>query len=73
MDLGLAKTQTKLNISTNLAYMQVTRQAEAKEAEAQRGVKTKRAEVEREKRGEIDLVSATIAEESAERKADTYY
>lgn len=57
----------------NLANIQATRQAEAKDAELQRDVETKRAEMELEKRRAIDLVSARIAKESAQQKADAQY
>lgn len=57
----------------NLANIQATRQAEAKDAELQREVETKRAEMELEKRRAIDLVSARIAKESAQQKADAQY
>lgn len=58
----------------NLANIQATRQAEAKDAELQREVETKRAEMELERRRATDLVSARIAKESAQQKADaTFY
>lgn len=72
-DARLTTTQTKLNMGINLANIQATRQAEAKDAELQRDVETKRAEMELEKRRAIDLVSARIAKESAQQKADAQY
>lgn len=58
----------------SLAKIQATRQAEAKDAELQREVETKRAEMELERRRATDLVSARIAKESAQQKADaTFY
>ncbi len=69
----LTNTQTKLNMGINLANIQATRQAEAKDAELQREVETKRAEMELEKRRATDLVSARIAKESAQQKADAQF
>ena len=57
----------------NLANIQATRQAEAKDAELQREVETKRAEMELERRRATDLVSARIAKESAQQKADAQF
>lgn len=57
----------------NLANIQATRQAEAKDAELQREVETKRAEMELERRRATELVSARIAKESAQQKADAQF
>ena len=44
-DAELATTQTKLNMGMNLADIQASRQAEAKDAELQRDVELKRAQM----------------------------
>ena len=48
-DAELATTQTKLNMGINLENIQATRRAEAKDAELQRDVEVKRAEMELER------------------------
>ena len=72
-DAELTETQTKLNMGINLANIQATRQAEAKDAELQRDVETKRAEMELERRRATDLVHAKINRESAQQKADAQF
>ena len=57
----------------NLANIQATRQAEAKDAELQRDVETKRAEMELERRRATDLVHAKINREAAQQKADAAF
>ena len=57
----------------NLANIQATRQAEAKDAELQRDVETKRAEMELERRRATDLVHAKINREAAQQKADAQF
>ena len=69
-DAELTTTQTKLNMGIQLAQIQATRQAESKDAELQRDVETKRAEMELERRRATDLVHAKIDRESAQQKAD---
>ena len=73
MHSRLTTTQTKLNMGINLANIQATRQAESKDAELQREVETKRAEMELERRRATDLVSARIAKESAQEKSDAQF
>ena len=72
-DAELTTTQTRLNMGINLAQIQATRQAEAKDAELQRDVETKRAEMELERMRATDLVHAKIEKESAQQKADAKF
>ena len=69
-DAELTTTQTKLNMGINLANIQATREAEARDAELQRNVEVKRAEMELEKLRATDLVHATIQRESAHQEAE---
>ncbi|KAL2039645.1 hypothetical protein N7G274_007504 [Stereocaulon virgatum] len=69
-DAELSTTQTKLNMGINLAKITATRQAEAKDAELQRTVELKRAEMELERMRATDLVQATIKKESAQQAAE---
>ena len=57
----------------SLANIQATRQAEVKDAELQREVETKRAEMELERRRATDLVNAKIEKESAQQQAEAKY
>lgn len=54
----------------NLAKIQATREAEAKDAELQKAVETKRAAMQLEKRRATDVVQSKIERESAQEKAD---
>ena len=72
-DAELTTTQTKLNMGINMAQIEADRRAEAKDAELQRDVETKRAETELERMRATDLVHAKIARESAQQKADGNY
>ena len=69
-DAELTNTQTKLNMGINLANIEASRLAEAKDAELQRDVEIKRAEMELEKRRATEVVHAKIDRESAQQKAD---
>ena len=69
-DAELTNTQTKLNMGINLANIEASRQAEAKDAELQREVEIKRAEMELERRRATEVVHAKIERESAQQKAD---
>ncbi len=69
-DAELTNTQTKLNMGINLANIEASRQAEAKDAELQRDVEIKRAEMELERRRATEVVHAKIERESAQQKAD---
>ena len=69
-DAELSTTQTKLNMNINLANIRASREAEAQDAELQRNVEIKRAEMELEKLRATDLVQATIQRESAQQKAE---
>ena len=69
-DAELTTTQTKLNMGINLAKIQATREAEARDAELQRDVEVKRAEKELERMRATDLVQATIKRESAQQQAE---
>jgi len=72
-DAELATTQTKLDMNIKLAQITAKRQAESKDAELQRDVETKRAEMELEKRRATDLVQAKIGRESAQQLAEAKY
>ena len=69
-DAELATTQTNLNMGIKLAQITAQRQAEARDAELQKDVETKRADMELAKRRAIDLVHAKIEREAAEQSAD---
>ncbi|KAL9613584.1 MAG: hypothetical protein Q9167_001866 [Letrouitia subvulpina] len=72
-DAELATTQTKLNMGIDLAKIEATRRAESKDAELQRDVETKRAEMELERIRATDLVQAKIKRESAQEVADAKF
>ena len=57
----------------NLAKIQATRNAEAKDAEMQRDAEIQRAQTELERRRATDLVHAKIDRESAQQKADAKF
>ena len=57
----------------NLAKIQASRSAEAKDAELQRDVEVQRAQTELERRRATDLVHAQIDRESAQQKADAKF
>lgn len=69
-DAELTTTQTKLNMGINLANIQASREAEARDAELQREVEVKRAEMELERLRATDLVQATIKKESSQQQAE---
>ena len=69
-DAALETTQTKLNMGINLANIQATREAESKDAELQKDVEIKRAQMKLEKLRATDLVQATIKKESAQQDAE---
>ncbi len=69
-DAELTNTQTKLNMQINLNNIEASRQEEAKDAELQREVEIKRAEMELEKRRATEVVHAKIERESAQQEAD---
>lgn len=69
-DAELANRETELNMGINLAKIRAKREAEAKDAELQRIVETKRAEMELERLRAIDVTKSKIARESAEQTAD---
>jgi flotillin len=68
-DAELATTQTRLNMNISIAQIQATRQSEARDAELQRDVETKRADMELERRRAKDVVNAKIEREAAQQKA----
>ena len=69
-DATLATTQTKLDMGINLANIQATREAEARDVELQKEVELKRAQMALEKLRATDLVKATIKKESAQQDAE---
>ena len=56
-----------------LAQIQASRQAESRDAELQRDVETKRAEMELERMRATDLVQSKIKRESAQQVADAKF
>lgn len=69
-DAELTNTQTKLNMGINLANIQATREAEAKDMELQKVVEHKRIDMKLEKGRATDVVSATIKKECAIQDAE---
>ena len=72
-DAALTTTQTKLDMNIKLAQIQAMRESEAKDAELQRTVELKRAEMELERRRATDVVRAKIDRESKQQAADGSY
>ncbi|KAL8800989.1 MAG: hypothetical protein Q9182_004781 [Xanthomendoza sp. 2 TL-2023] len=72
-DARLATTQINLDMGINLAKIEATRKADAKDSELQRVVEIQRAQTELERRRATDLVNAKINRESEQQKADAKY
>ncbi|KZF20044.1 flotillin domain-containing protein [Xylona heveae TC161] len=72
-DAQLTNKQTELNMGINLARIKAQRQAEATDAELQREVEQKRAEMELERLRATDVTKSKIEKESAQQKADADY
>jgi len=72
-DAELATTQTKLDNKIQLTKISATREAEARDAELQKIVEIKRAEMELERRRATDVVTAKISKESNQQKSDAKF
>lgn len=70
-DAQLATKETELGMGINLAKIKAKREAEARDAELQRIVETKRAEMELERLRANDVTKSKIARESAQQTADS--
>lgn len=69
-DAHLANRQAELDMGIDLSKIRAKREAEAKDAELQRVVETKRAEMELERLRATDVTKSKIQRESAEQTAD---
>ena len=69
-DAELTLTKTRIDADVNLAQIEATRNGEAKDAEKQREVESKKAAMNLEKRRATDVVNARIAAEASEQKAN---
>ena len=72
-DAELTNRQTELDMHIKLAQIKARRQAEAKDAELQKDVETKKADTELERLRAIDVTKSKIARETAQQKADAAY
>lgn len=72
-DAELTNRQTELDMGIQMAQIKARRAAEARDAELQREVETKKAATELERLRAKDLVRAQIAKETAERDADANF
>lgn len=72
-DAELTNRQTELNMHIQLAQIKARRQAEAKDAELQKDVESKKAATELERLRATDVTKSKIARETAEQKADAAY
>ncbi|KAI1612104.1 flotillin, variant [Exophiala viscosa] len=72
-DAELRNRQTELDMGIQMAQIKAKRTAEARDAELQREVETKKAAMELERLRAKDLVRAQIAQETTEREADANF
>ena len=72
-DAELTNRQTELDMGVNLAQIKARRAAEARDAELQKDVETKKAETELERLRAKDLVKSKIAKETAQQDADAQF
>ena len=72
-DAELTNRQTELDMGIQLSQIKARRAAESRDAELQRDVERKRAEMELERLRAKDLVKSKIAKETAEQTADANY
>ena len=72
-DAELTNRQTELDMSVKLAQIKAKRAAEARDAELQRDVETKKAETELERLRATDLTKSKIERETAQQRADANY
>lgn len=69
-DAELTLTKTRIDAEVNLAQIEATRNGEARDAEKQREVESKKAAMNLEKRRATDVVNARIAAEASNQNAD---
>ena len=69
-DAELTLTQTRINAEVKLAQIEAARDNEAKDAERQKEVESKKAEMNLEKRRATDVINARIDAEASQQKAD---
>ena len=69
-DAELTLTKTRIDAEVQLAQIEATRNGEAKDAEKQREVESKKAAMNLEKRRATDVVNARIESEASQQKAD---
>ena len=69
-DAELTLTKTRIDAEVNLAQIEAARNNEAKDAEKQREVESKKAAMNLEKRRATDVVNARIDAEASQQKAD---
>lgn len=72
-DAELTNRQTELDMGVQLAQIKARRAAEARDAELQKDVETKKAETELERLRAKDLVKSKIARETAQQDADAQF
>ena len=72
-DAALSTRQTELDMGIKLAQIKANREAEAKDAELQKLVEMKKAEMQLERLRASDVTKSKIAREAAEQQADAEY
>ncbi|KAF7115365.1 hypothetical protein CNMCM5793_002181 [Aspergillus hiratsukae] len=72
-DSELMNRQTELDNSVRLAKIAAQRQAEARDAELQKQVESKRAETELERLRAVEVTKSKVARESAQENADAAF
>lgn len=72
-DAQLAKRQTELDMELNLASISAKREAEMRDAELQRTVEFKRAEMELERLRAKDVTRSKVSRESAQENAEAEF
>ncbi|EXJ77903.1 flotillin [Capronia epimyces CBS 606.96] len=72
-DAELTNRQTELNMGIQMAQIKARRAAEARDAELQKEVETKKAATELERLRAKDLVRAQISKETAQQEADAHF
>lgn len=72
-DAALSTRQTELDMGIKLAQIKATREAEARDAELQKLVEMKKAEMQLERLRASDVTKSKIAREASEQQADAEY
>ena len=72
-DAELTNRQTELDMVVQLNKIKAQRQAEARDAELQKDVETKKADTELERLRATDVTKSKIARETAQQRADASY